>query len=65
MGFLTPCECVCVSDTEMIATSFQLLDLSYWREAECVVPQAALMENEPPGFFFALARGDMEDPQMV
>lgn len=29
-----------------------------------MVPQVAVMENEPPGFLSA-PRGDVEDPQMV
>lgn len=49
----------------MVVTSFQLLYFSYWRKAEYAVPQAAVMENEPPGFSFSLPRGGMEDPQMV
>jgi len=44
--YVCVCEmCVCVCATEMIATSLQLLYFSSWREAECVAPQAAVMEK--------------------
>lgn len=36
----------------MIPASFQILYFICWRLAERVVPQAAVMESEPPGSFF-------------
>lgn len=54
----------CVCDTEMIATSFQLLCFSYWKWAECVAPQAAVMEKATRSLV-SLPREAMEDPLMV
>lgn len=51
--------CMCV-----IAPPFLLLYFIYWRQAKHVVPPAAVMENEPPGFFPVL-RGDFGDPQIL
>lgn len=42
----------------VIVPPLLLLDFIYWRQAEHVVPPAAVMENEPPGFF-SVPRGDL------